>query len=90
MHWSYLWGLDEFIMNLKYSIIDLLQALRTLSHTYPKVMHRCWGSFFSIVYKYLEAASLEAPQSPRRGSSRNTVGVSGEKVTTAAVKVLVF
>lgn len=66
----------------------MLQALRALLHSYPKIVIDCWEHVFAIVHNYMEVACPEVSTSPRKGLSGNTVGVNREKVTAAAVKVL--
>ncbi|XP_031397671.1 HEAT repeat-containing protein 6 isoform X2 [Punica granatum] len=67
---------------------EALQALRALSHSYPKIVVACWEHVFAIVHSHMEVASPEVPTSPRRGLSGNSIRVNGEKVIAAAIKVL--
>ncbi|XP_059662080.1 uncharacterized protein LOC132308109 isoform X2 [Cornus florida] len=67
---------------------EALQALRAVSHNYPSIMDVCWEQVSNIVYGFLRLTSPEVPTRPWKGNVGNTVGSMGEKVITAAVKVL--
>lgn len=83
---------------MKYKKIRLLyelqnyvvQALRAVSHNYPNVMSSYWQQVSTIVFKILKAASPEVPAKAWKGHVGNTAGFTGEKVVTAAIKVLSF
>lgn len=83
---------------MKYKKIRLLyelqnyvvQALRAVSHNYPNIMSSYWQQVSTIVFKILEAASPEVPAKAWKGHVGNTAGFTGEKVVTAAIKVLSF
>uniref|UniRef100_A0A2N9IEJ3 Integrase catalytic domain-containing protein n=1 Tax=Fagus sylvatica TaxID=28930 RepID=A0A2N9IEJ3_FAGSY len=67
---------------------ESLQALRAVSHNYPNIMFACWERVSSIVYGFLMIATPDVPARPWKGNAGDIVGVIGEKVLTAAVKVL--
>ena len=50
-------------------------------------MFSCWEQISTIVYGVLRAAITEVPTG-YKGNTRNFVGFIGEKVITAAIKVL--
>lgn len=83
---------------MKYKKIRLLyelqnyvvQALRAVSHNYPNIMSSYWQQVSTIVFKILKAASPEVPAKAWKGHVGNTAGFIGEKVVTAAIKVLSF
>lgn len=83
---------------MKYKKIRLLyelqnyvvQALRAVSHNYPNIMSSYWQQVSTIVLKILKAASPEVPAKAWKGHVGNTAGFTGEKVVTAAIKVLSF
>lgn len=83
---------------MKYKKIRLLyelhnyvvQALRAVSHNYPNIMSSYWQQVSTIVFKILKAASPEVPAKAWKGHVGNTAGFTGEKVVTAAIKVLSF
>lgn len=83
---------------MKYKKIRLLyelqnyvvQALRAVSHNYPNIMSSYWQQVSTIVFKILKAASPEVPAKAWKGHVGNTAGFIGEKVVTAAIKVLPF
>ncbi|KAL5551204.1 hypothetical protein UlMin_001380 [Ulmus minor] len=61
---------------------EALQALRGVSHNYPSIMVSCWERVSTVVYGF-----LRVPNSCK-GHVGYTVGFIGEKVITAAIKVL--
>ncbi|KAH9774779.1 DUF4042 domain-containing protein [Citrus sinensis] len=67
---------------------ESLQALRAVSHNYPNIMSSYWQQVSTIVLKILKAASPEVPAKAWKGHVGNTAGFIGEKVVTAAIKVL--
>ncbi|KAH9718798.1 DUF4042 domain-containing protein [Citrus sinensis] len=67
---------------------ESLQALRAVSHNYPNIMSSYWQQVSTIVFKILKAASPEVPAKAWKGHVGNTAGFTGEKVVTAAIKVL--
>lgn len=66
---------------------EALQALRAVAHNYPKLMIVCWEQVSSIIRGCLRHNSPEVP-TRWKCDVGNTVGTIGEKVTTAAIKVL--
>jgi hypothetical protein len=58
-----------------------------VSHNYPNIMFACWERVSSIVYGFLMIATPDVPARPWKGNAGDIVGVIGEKVLTAAVKV---
>lgn len=67
---------------------EALQALRAVSHNYPSIMCSCWKQISAMVYGLLRAATPEVPAGSWKGHTGNFVGFLGEKVITAAIKVL--
>ncbi|XP_059441155.1 uncharacterized protein LOC132173631 isoform X2 [Corylus avellana] len=67
---------------------EALQALKTVSHNYPNIVFACWGQVSTIVYGFLTVPTPEVYARPWKGHTGDTVGFIGEKVITAAVKVL--
>ncbi|XP_030951658.1 HEAT repeat-containing protein 6 isoform X2 [Quercus lobata] len=67
---------------------EALQALRAVSHNYPNIMFACWERVSTIVYGFFMVATPEVAARPWKGNAGDIVGVIGEKVLTAAVKVL--
>ncbi|KAJ6313915.1 hypothetical protein OIU78_017547 [Salix suchowensis] len=67
---------------------ETLQTLRAVIHSYPNIASACWERVSIIVSKILRAASLEAPVRMWKGHAGDGVGFIGEKIVTAAVKVL--
>uniref|UniRef100_A0A6M2EBA4 DUF4042 domain-containing protein n=1 Tax=Populus davidiana TaxID=266767 RepID=A0A6M2EBA4_9ROSI len=67
---------------------ETLQTLRAVIHSYPNIASACWERVSIIVSKILRAASLEAPMRTWKGHAGDTVGFIGEKIVTAAIKVL--
>ncbi|KAK9275882.1 hypothetical protein L1049_023156 [Liquidambar formosana] len=65
---------------------EALQALRAVSHNYPNIMGSCWGQVSNIVYGFLRLATPEV--STRSWKGHDGIGLFGEKVITAAIKVL--
>lgn len=68
----------------------LLQALKAVSHNYPHIMFAFWEQVSSVVSNFLHEAAPEVSTGQWRVHSRNSVGIIGEKVITAAVKVTFF
>lgn len=68
----------------------MVQALRAVSHNYPNIMSSYWQQVSTIVFKILKAASPEVPAKTWKGHVGNTAGFIGEKVITAAIKVVSF
>ncbi|CAK9310813.1 unnamed protein product [Citrullus colocynthis] len=68
--------------------IEALQALKAVSHNYPHIMFAFWEQVSSVVSNFLHEAAPEVSTGQWRVQSRNSVGIIGEKVITAAVKVL--
>ncbi|KAJ4977016.1 hypothetical protein NE237_002122 [Protea cynaroides] len=72
---------------------EAFQVLWAVSHNYPNIMAAYWEQISTIVYGLVRLANLEAPNSEvsiqsLKGDSRNSIGLSGEKFITAAIKVL--
>ncbi|KAM5571444.1 hypothetical protein ABKV19_011838 [Rosa sericea] len=67
---------------------EALQALRAVSHNYPSIMFSCWEQISTIVYHLLRAATPEVPAGQWKGHTGNSVGFIGEKLITAAIRVL--
>ncbi|XP_058197735.1 uncharacterized protein LOC131313432 isoform X2 [Rhododendron vialii] len=68
--------------------LEALQALRAVSHNYPDIIILCWVQISSTTFGFLRFTSLEDPTRPWKGSIGNVTGSTGEKVITAAIKVL--
>lgn len=68
--------------------IEALQALKAVSHNYPHITFAFWEQVSSVVSNFLHEAAPEVSTGQWRVQSRNSVGIIGEKVITAAVKVL--
>ncbi|XWS38093.1 hypothetical protein CRYUN_Cryun19dG0101100 [Craigia yunnanensis] len=67
---------------------EALQALRAVSHNYPDLMLVCWGQISAIVHKFLRECTVEVPTKTWKEQAGNTVVFVGEKIVTAAIKVL--
>ncbi|EEF43498.1 conserved hypothetical protein [Ricinus communis] len=67
---------------------EALQALRAAIHNYPNIAFACWGRVSSIFSNILRVATLETPIRAWKGHMGDNVGFTGEKVITAAIKVL--
>ncbi|XP_042519429.1 putative uncharacterized protein DDB_G0272456 [Macadamia integrifolia] len=72
---------------------EAFQALRAVSHNYPNIMASYWGQVSTIVHGLLRLTTLESPNSEvsirsLKGDVGNSIGSSGEKFITAAIKVL--
>lgn len=65
----------------------MLQALKAVSHNYPHIMFAFWEQVSSVVSNFLHEAAPEVSTGQWRVHSRNSVGIIGEKVIMAAVKV---
>lgn len=57
-----------------------------MAHNYPNIMVVCWEQMSAIVYGYLSPITPGVP-TRWKGNVGNNVGTTGEKVTTAAIKV---
>jgi len=68
--------------------LEALQALRAVSHNYPDIIILCWVQISSTTYGFLRFASPGDPTRPWKGNIGNVTGSTGEKVITAAIKVL--
>ncbi|PPR93136.1 hypothetical protein GOBAR_AA27533 [Gossypium barbadense] len=66
----------------------MLQALRAISHNYPDLMLVCWGKISAIVYKFLREGNAEVATKSWKELAGNTALFVGEKIVTAAIKVL--
>ncbi|OMP02756.1 hypothetical protein COLO4_10863 [Corchorus olitorius] len=67
---------------------EALQALRAVSHNYPDLMLVCWGKVSAIVHKYLREATADVPTKTWKEQAENSAPFVGEKIVTAAIKVL--
>ncbi|KAK8583569.1 hypothetical protein V6N12_067835 [Hibiscus sabdariffa] len=67
---------------------EALQALRAVSHNYPDLMLVCWGQLSAIVYKFLREGTTEVATKSWKEQAGNTAVFVGEKIVTAAIKVL--
>ncbi|EXC28324.1 hypothetical protein L484_011828 [Morus notabilis] len=67
---------------------EALQALRAVSHNYPSVMFSCWERVSTMVHGFLSVPTAEVNTKPWKGNVGTTVGLIGENVVTAAIKVL--
>ncbi|KAG4133910.1 hypothetical protein ERO13_D08G120500v2 [Gossypium hirsutum] len=67
---------------------EALQALRAISHNYPNLMLVCWGKISAIVYKFLREGNAEVATKSWKELAGNTALFVGEKIVTAAIKVL--
>ncbi|TYH58158.1 hypothetical protein ES332_D08G135000v1 [Gossypium tomentosum] len=67
---------------------EALQALRAISHNYPNLMLVCWGKVSAIVYKFLREGNAEVATKSWKELAGNTALFVGEKIVTAAIKVL--
>lgn len=67
---------------------EALQALRAVCHNYPNLMLECWGTVSTTVHKFLREATAEASVRTWKEHTGSEVSFIGEKIITAAVKVL--
>ena len=68
--------------------VNLFQALRAVSHKYPVIMFSCWENVFTLVDGFLRVATPDVnTRPPWKAHVGNTMGLFGEKVITAAIKV---
>ncbi|XVF53243.1 hypothetical protein PTKIN_Ptkin05aG0084100 [Pterospermum kingtungense] len=67
---------------------EALQALRALSHNYPDLILVCWVQISAIVHKFLREGAAEVPTRTWKEQAGNTIVFVGEKIVTAAIKVL--
>ena len=58
-----------------------------MSHNYPSIMFSYWERVSTIVYGFLRKEINEVHSRPWKGPVGNTMGVVGERVLTAAIKV---
>ncbi|XP_065858384.1 uncharacterized protein [Euphorbia lathyris] len=68
--------------------VESLQALRALIHNHPSIAVSCWEQVSSIFFKILRAATPEIHARSWKCHAGEGVGFAGEKVITAAIKVL--
>ncbi|ESQ53046.1 hypothetical protein EUTSA_v10024269mg [Eutrema salsugineum] len=68
--------------------VEALQALRAMALNYPTVVSAYWERISVLVYKLLQCAVVEYPATTWKASVREPVGYIGDKVLTAAIKVL--
>ncbi|THG16203.1 hypothetical protein TEA_002765 [Camellia sinensis var. sinensis] len=64
------------------------RAVRAVSHNYPDIIVVCWEQVSSTVLGFLRLNTLEVPTRPWKDNIGKVVGSIGEKVMTAAIKVL--
>ncbi|WCJ26681.1 ARM repeat superfamily protein [Euphorbia peplus] len=68
--------------------VESLQALRALIHNHPNIAVSCWERVSSIFSKILRVATPEIHARSWKCHAGEGVGFAGEKVITAAIKVL--
>lgn len=68
--------------------VCFFQALRAVSHNYPSVMFSCWERVSTMVLGFLSVPTAEVNTKPWKGNVGTTVGLIGENVVTAAIKVI--
>ncbi|KAJ4913193.1 ARM repeat superfamily protein [Raphanus sativus] len=68
--------------------IEALQVLRAMALNYPTIVSACWERVSILVYKLLQSAVVEDPATTWKGSVKEPVGYIGDKILTAAIKVL--
>ncbi|CAL5376044.1 unnamed protein product [Camellia sinensis] len=68
--------------------LEALQAVRAVSHNYPDIIVVCWEQVSSTVLGFLRLNTLEVSTRPWKDNIGKVVGSIGEKVITAAIKVL--
>ncbi|KAL1220751.1 hypothetical protein V5N11_035550 [Cardamine amara subsp. amara] len=68
--------------------IEALQVLRAVALSYPSLVSAYWKRVSVLLYKVLQSAVVEDSQTTWKTSIRESVGYIGEKVLTAAIKVL--
>ncbi|CAN6914804.1 unnamed protein product [Brassica oleracea] len=68
--------------------IEALQVLRAMALNYPTIVSACWERVSVLVYKLLQFAVVEDPAKTWKASVKEPVGYVGDKILTAAIKVL--
>ncbi|KAL0727009.1 hypothetical protein Bca4012_023102 [Brassica carinata] len=68
--------------------IEALQVLRAMALNYPTIVSSCWERVSALVYKILQFAVVEDPATTWKASVKEPVGYIGDKILTAAIKVL--
>lgn len=68
--------------------IEALQVLRAMALNYPTIVSACWERVSILVYKLLQSAVVEDPATTWKASVKEPVGYIGDKILTAAIKVL--
>ncbi|CAH8317896.1 unnamed protein product [Eruca vesicaria subsp. sativa] len=68
--------------------IEALQVLRAMALNYPTIVSACWERVSVLVYKLLQSAVVEDPATKWKASVKEPVGYIGDKILTAAIKVL--
>uniref|UniRef100_A0A1J3DAH3 HEAT repeat-containing protein 6 n=1 Tax=Noccaea caerulescens TaxID=107243 RepID=A0A1J3DAH3_NOCCA len=68
--------------------IEALQVLRAMALNYPTIVSAYWERVSVLVYKLLQSAVVEDSPATWKASVREPVGYIGDKVLTAAIKVL--
>ncbi|KAF8114014.1 hypothetical protein N665_0043s0084 [Sinapis alba] len=68
--------------------IEALQVLRAMALNYPTVVSACWERVSVLVSKLLQFAIVEDPGTTWKASVKEPVGFIGDKILTAAIKVL--
>lgn len=67
---------------------EALQAVRAVCHNHPNLMLDCWGTVSSIVHNLFREAISESSVKTWKEHTGSEVSFIGEKIITAAVKVL--
>ncbi|XP_010436900.1 PREDICTED: HEAT repeat-containing protein 6 isoform X2 [Camelina sativa] len=68
--------------------VEALQVLRAVALSYPNLVPAYWERVSVLVYKLLMSAVDEVSPTTWKASVRESVGYIGDKVLTAAIKVL--
>ncbi|XP_056859186.1 uncharacterized protein LOC130494587 isoform X1 [Raphanus sativus] len=68
--------------------IEALQVLRAMALNYPTIVSACWERVSILVYNLLQSAVVEDPATTWKASVKEPVGYIGDKILTAAIKVL--
>ncbi|KFK23021.1 hypothetical protein AALP_AAs74321U000100, partial [Arabis alpina] len=68
--------------------IEALQVLRAMALNYPTLVSAYWERVSILVYKLLQSVVDEDSPTTWKASTRDCVGYIGDKVLTAAIKVL--
>ncbi|KAL0688456.1 hypothetical protein Bca4012_088133 [Brassica carinata] len=68
--------------------IEALQVLRAMALNYPTIVSACWERVSVLVYKLLQFGIVEDSGTTWKASVKEPVGFIGDKILTAAIKVL--